>query len=299
MPPVTTTLTTVSPKSSKPRKPQHMSPTQVARRAAAAEARKARVRKRWAIASALLVAVLLVGVFAVVGGDDDPASVDSGTSTSLGPATSTTASPGALAPVPAGLSISGDTPCPKADGSSPRTSSFAKAPPMCIDPARRYTAVFDTTEGPIEVALDAAATPGTVNNFVVLSRYHYYDGSAVHRTDTSIDILQGGAPSTQSASDPGPGYTIADEGTTDRHYAEGDLVMARTGAPNSAGAQYFFVAGPKASALDSTGTYVTFGKVSAGLDVVKAILALHQAGGSLGGAPSRPVIVSSVTINES
>ena len=33
------------------------------------------------------------------------------------------------------------------------------------------------------------------------------------RTDTSIDIIQGGSPHTQDTSDPGPGYTIKDEGT--------------------------------------------------------------------------------------
>ena len=35
--------------------------------------------------------------------------------------------------------------------------------------------------------------------------------------------------------------------------------MARTSAPNSAGAQYFFCAGASCSNLNSQGTYVTFG----------------------------------------
>lgn len=291
----------MSPKSDKPRKPNKPTTAQLARRASAAEAKRAKARRRWAFASAVLVATLLLGVVAVnMGGDDDSTEVDT-SSDDTTDVTRATVPPSVTspAPVPSGLSITGDTPCPSADGSSARTSTFAKPPPAdCTDPSRRYVAVFETTEGRIEVALDAAGVPGTVNNFVVLSRYHYYDGSAIHRTDPSIDIIQGGAPTTQNASDPGPGYTIADEGTTDRHYAEGDLVMARTGAPNSAGAQFFFVAGPNAAALDAQGTYVTFGKVTAGLDVVKAILGLHQAGGSLGGAPSRPVIVNSVTITE-
>ena len=170
---------------------------------------------------------------------------------------------------------------------------------MCTAIFKKYTATFDTTEGKIVVDLDMAKTPSTVNNFVVLSRYHYYDGSAIFRTDTSIDIIQGGGPSTQSPSDPGPGYTIPDEGGKFT-YSAGDLVMARTGAPNSAGAQFFFVAGPKASALDSQGTYVTFGKVTQGLDVVQKILGLNQDDPSsgLGGAPKRVVTVKSVTITE-
>jgi len=81
-------------------------------------------------------------------------------------------------------------------------------------------------------------------------------------------------------------------------YSEGDLVMARASAPNSAGAQWFFVAGPNASALDAQGTYVTFGKVTEGLDIGKNILAL-AGGGTDGQTPTRPVTVDSVTIQES
>src|SRR2546423_115154 len=91
--------------------------------------------------------------------------------------------PAALTPVPAGAKLAGDPACPNADGSSPRTTSFEKPPPMCIDPSKTYKATFQTNKGNIEVALDTKDTPGTVNNFVFLARYHYYDASAIHRTD--------------------------------------------------------------------------------------------------------------------
>ena len=68
----------------------------------------------------------------------------------------------------AGASITGETPCPPADGSAERTTSFEQAPPMCIDPAKTYTATLETTEGDIVIELDAANAPETVNNFVVL-----------------------------------------------------------------------------------------------------------------------------------
>jgi cyclophilin family peptidyl-prolyl cis-trans isomerase len=215
-----------------------------------------------------------------------------------GTTATTAAPPPTAAPVPAGAKITGVTPCPKADGSSPRTSLFAKAPPNCLDPGKSYTATFNTTEGKIVVALDTKTTPITANNFIVLSRYRFYDGSAIFRTDTSIDILQGGGPTTQSPSDPGPGYTIQDEGAPPRHYKAGDLVMARTSAPNSAGSEFFLVAGPKASNLDSQGTYVTFGSVTTGLDVVKKIEGLSVGAGQLGGAPSRVVTIKTLTITE-
>jgi cyclophilin family peptidyl-prolyl cis-trans isomerase len=214
--------------------------------------------------------------------------------------TTTAATPVSVPPAPGpGASIAGPTPCPAADGSSPRTTSFAEPPPTCIDPAKTYTATFDTTAGTITVELDAARMPSTTNNFVVLARYHYYDGTAIFRTDPSIDILQGGSPTTNSASDPGPGYTIPDEGGPFT-YTEGQLVMARTQEPNSSGAQFFMTAGPKVSTLDAQGTYLVFGRITTGLDVVQKILASHVADptSGLGGAPNPPVIVNTVTITE-
>ena len=200
--------------------------------------------------------------------------------------------------------------CPPPDGSGPRYFDFDGPQPMCIDPGARYAAVFDTSEGEMRFELTAADTPGTVNNFVTLARWGYYHHTLLFRTDPSIDIIQGGSPHTNSASDPGPGYTIPDEPAFDvdsgtgqlsgpYRYEPGQLVMARSAGPDSAGAQFFITTGPNASRLDSQGTYVVFGSTdAAGLAVAQSIIGLHVAGGSLGGEPSRPVIVRSVTIEE-
>jgi peptidyl-prolyl cis-trans isomerase B (cyclophilin B) len=180
---------------------------------------------------------------------------------------------------------------------------------MCIDPAQSHVAVFDTSEGEIRVTLDTENTPGTTNNFVTLARWGYYDGTTIHRTDPSIDIIQGGSPRTEDAGDPGPGYTIADEPQFDTstgqltgpyRYVPGQLVMARTGAPDSASAQYFFTTGPNAALLDGQGIYVVFGETDdGGLAVLQEIIGLHEPGGALGGAPSRTVTINSVTIEVS
>jgi cyclophilin family peptidyl-prolyl cis-trans isomerase len=199
--------------------------------------------------------------------------------------------------------VKGATPCPKADGSSPRTLKFAQAPPLCIDPAKTYTAHVSTSDGDFDVALDTKKTPNTANNWVVLSRYHYYDNTTITRIDNSIEILQTGSPNTETISDPGPGYTIKDEGTGFA-YTPGDVVMARKGEADSASAQYFLVYGAKAAALNGQGTYVTFGHVSgAGLDVLKKIGALYQACPAndptcLGGRPSHKVTIKTITITE-
>jgi len=172
--------------------------------------------------------------------------------------------------------------------------TMASAPEFTIDTSTIYRVTIATPKGDIVMDLDPRIAPNTVNNFVTLSRYKYYDGTVIFRTDTSIDIIQGGGLTNTDD----PGYTIADEGSGYK-YVEGDLAMARTGEPNSAGGQWFFVAGPKASALDGQGTYVNFAKVTSGLDVVKNILALSSGSGALGGVPSRNVVINSVTITES
>jgi len=280
-----------------------------ARAAAMRAARKRRATRNRFVAGGLIVA-LVVGLVALLiahstGGSKSASS------------TTTTAQVPTAAPVTGGQSLTGATPCPKADGSSPRTGHFAQAPPLCIDPTKHYTATFNTSQGAIAVALDTTTTPNTTNNFVVLSLYHYYDGSSFDRIDQSLDIIQGGSPATQTIADPGPGYTIKDEPaskfTTDSSgnlhgpftYAPGDLVMARGASANSASAQYFFVTGPNAaSGLNSQGTYVVFGKVTTGLSILQNIEKnMYEACPStdqtcLGGVPSQVVLVRSINITE-
>ena len=167
----------------------------------------------------------------------------------------------------------------------------------CIDTSIPHTAVLDTSRGVVRVALDVTNTPGTVNSFVNLARFGYYDDTLIHRSAPSIGIVQGGSPKTNSAADPGPGYTLWDEGTGFT-YRPGQLVMARTPQPNSAGAQYFFAITPDAGLLDGQGTYVVFGDVLEGLDVLEEILASHadDPENPGGGAPDPPVVVNSVSI---
>ena len=199
--------------------------------------------------------------------------------------------------------------CPPADGAAEPRLEFTEPQPLCIDPDRDHVAVFDTSEGEIRVELDTGSVPGTVNNFATLARWGYYDDTLLFRTDPSIAIIQGGSPHTNSASDPGPGYTIRDEPAFEvgpdgtpigpYRYRPGQLVMARSFGINSASAQFFFTTGDEAALLDGQGTYVVFGSTDdAGLEILRSIIDLHVPGGSLGGAPSRDVTISSVTIEE-
>jgi peptidyl-prolyl cis-trans isomerase B (cyclophilin B) len=205
--------------------------------------------------------------------------------------------------------VYGSGECPAPDGSDGPQLAFTEPQPLCIDPSGDYVAVLDTSEGEIRIDLDTESVPGTVNNFATLARWGYYDNTLLFRTDPSIAIIQGGSPHTNSPADPGPGYTIRDEPaftlgasgapTGPYRYVPGQIVMARSGGVNAGSAQFFFTTGPEASLLDGQGTYVVFGTTDdEGLAILQSIIALHEPGGNLGGAPSRDVTINSVTIEE-
>src|SRR5664279_3642977 len=109
-----------------------------------------------------------------------------------------------------GATLTGDTPCPALDGSSARTTRFAKAPGTCIDATKSYTATLHTTKGSMVVTLDAADAPKNVNNFVVLSLYHFYDGTPFFRLVKDF-AAQFGDPSTHPSNAARFGYDIPDE----------------------------------------------------------------------------------------
>jgi len=178
---------------------------------------------------------------------------------------------------------------PATDGSSPKTQRFDSPPPMIIDPAKRYTAEVTTNKGTLTVALDPVAAPKTVNNFVFLSRFHYYDGIVFHRIIPGF-MCQGGDP--EGTGRGGPGYRFDDELPAPGRYEIGSLAMANAG-PNTNGSQFFIVSGRDGVSLPPS--YSLFGKVVKGLDILTAI----EAVGSRSGTPSEDVVIESVTITES
>jgi cyclophilin family peptidyl-prolyl cis-trans isomerase len=267
--------------------PGHHRPVGHARIEAAKKAREQAERRRrrrplYLGITAAVVVLVVAGIF-LVKPDNSPTVTADSTATTTPPPTTFAYGTGACAPASPPIPPTVDF---------PGTNGFQS----CIDPAAHYTATFATSAGPVVVDLNTAGTPGTVNNFVQLAGYGYYDGTKLFRTDTSIGIIQGGAPHTNNPSDPGPGFTIPDEGGPFT-YTPGLLVMARTAQPNSAGSQFFLTVDAKSSALDAQGTYVVFGTVTQGLDVLQKILASNVEGtGGLGGAPSPEVTVTGVTI---
>ena len=177
---------------------------------------------------------------------------------------------------------------PATDGSSPKTQSFRELPPMVIDPAKRYTATMETNKGTIVFALDAAGAPATVNNFVFLSRYHFYDDVVFHRIIPGF-VVQGGDPTGTGTG--GPGYRFEDELPKPGRYEIGSLAMANAG-PNTNGSQFFIISGLSGAQLPPL--YALFGKAVSGLEVIAAL----EAVGTPAGRTTETVKMLSVTITE-
>lgn len=267
-------------------KQQRHKASKAARREQIRLAQERRRKKNRFIALVVIIG-LLGGLFLAISltGDDGTDVATDSTSTTK-PDTSTSSTMKAVDPV-----------CPKADGSSEKQMNFTKAPGMCIDPAKSYTATMKTSKGVIELALDAKLAPKTVNNFVFLSRYHYYDGLTFHRVVPGF-VIQGGDPTGTGSG--GPGYQFEDELPKPEDYKAGGLAMANSG-PGTNGSQFFILESDDAAktlvqAVQGKANYSLFGQVTQGLDVVKAIIALADASTQ---KTSETVFIESVTIKES
>jgi cyclophilin family peptidyl-prolyl cis-trans isomerase len=177
-------------------------------------------------------------------------------------------------------------PFPALDGSAPVTQKFDQSPEMGIDTAKRYTATMSTSMGDMVIALDAINAPITVNNFVFLAGYHYYDGVIFHRIINSF-VCQGGDPTGTGTG--GPGYRFQDEPVKQR-YQLGSVAMANAG-PNTNGSQFFLISGPSGVGLPPQ--YNHFGQIVKGLEVLEAMQNVET---DRSDRPRTPVVINSVTI---
>jgi cyclophilin family peptidyl-prolyl cis-trans isomerase len=150
-------------------------------------------------------------------------------------------------------------------------------------------ATLETNHGTITAEIFADVAPKTAGNFLDLARKVYYDGLTFHRVIDGF-MIQGGCPDGTGRG--GPGYTIPDEFAPGlAHGDEGMFSMANAG-PNTGGSQ-FFITLAATPWLD--GKHAIFGKVTAGMDVVRAIGKVPT---RLGDQPREPVVMSKVEITE-
>lgn len=143
-------------------------------------------------------------------------------------------------------------------------------------PASAPVVRMATTRGVILIKLYPKDAPVSCANFEKLVKKGFYNGLTFHRiTDLGAPgtskIVQGGDPAGNGSG--GPGYTIKGEFKSNgvpnplTHIA-GAVAMARTGAPDSAGSQFYICVNP-VHFLD--GSYAVFGQVIKGLDVANRL----------------------------
>jgi cyclophilin family peptidyl-prolyl cis-trans isomerase len=250
-----------------------------AKAAAARAAQRRRSSRRRAVGGGAAV-VVVVGIIALLIGTSTSKTKKPATTTTTAAATATTA----LHPT----AKYGTTPCPKPDGSSPRTEKFTSPFGQCLDPGKTYTASMVTDAGTMQISFDTKDAPATVNNFVALARSHFYDGLSFHRVIPSF-VDQGGDPLGTGAG--GPGYTFADELPAAGAYKVGSLAMANSG-PNTNGSQFFIIVGAQGAQLPPQ--YSLFGMVTSGIDVAHKI----EADGTQGGTPKVVHKIVTVTVAE-
>ena len=248
---------------------------------------KRKVRKN--IIRALTVVGVIVAVVVII-------RVSGGTTSSSPAPTETTAvvdlGEETTAPTLEGREITGDTPCPAADMTETRVAKFEKAPPMCLVDGETYTAIVLTNKGELSIVLDPAKAPLATNNFVVLARYKYFDGTKCHRAITDF-VVQCGDPTATGTG--GPGYKFADELPAQGEYKIGSIAMANSG-PNTNGSQFFIISGENGATLNPD--YTLFGQVTEGLDqTIPAMNAASNPDPAANGVPpTEDLIINSVTI---
>jgi cyclophilin family peptidyl-prolyl cis-trans isomerase len=167
------------------------------------------------------------------------------------------------------------------------------------------TATMSTSLGDFTVELYADKMPITTGNFIKLAKSGFYDGLHFHRVIDGF-MIQFGCPHSRDPNSPRAGTGNGPDGTIEDEHPEGaklsnepgTLSMANTGRPNSGSCQFFintvhnayldwFTAGPS--------KHPVFGKITAGMDVVKKIEKTPTAPGD---KPKTPVQMVKVTINE-
>jgi len=200
------------------------------------------------------------------------------------------AEPGAapIATLPAAATLPAS--CAPADGSAAQQREFAAGPPMCLENGKSYRATFETNHGTFTILLRPDIAPNTVNSFVNLARYHYFDGTTCHRAIMGF-VVQCGDPTATGTG--GPGYEFDDELALIEPYRIGSIAMANAG-PNTQGSQFFIITGDNGAALPPQ--YTLFGQVDD--DDLAVVVALDAVSNPADGPPLQPIDIVRVTIIE-
>ena len=233
------------------------------------------------IRTSRLLSLTVAGLLVLAACGDDSSSTDQPAGTGQpGTSEGLTPEPGAILP----------DGCAAADGSAAKQQQFTAAPPMCLQPGKTYTATIETNNGTLHVTLRNDIAPNTVNSFVNLARFHYFDGTTCHRAIQGF-VVQCGDPTATGSG--GPGYEFADELKDIEPYRIGSVAMANRG-PDTNGSQFFIITGDDGARLPPN--YALFGQVID--DDLGVVATLDGISNPADGPPLQPIDIVKVTIDE-
>ena len=181
--------------------------------------------------------------------------------------------------------------CREEPAPQPKNVEKGRPPRLELDSDKQYSAVVATSCGSFTIELDVQNSPKTAASFVSLARDGFYDGLGFHRIVPGF-VVQGGDPRGDGTGD--PGYKTREAPPDDVAYTEGVVAMAKGGTepPGTAGSQFFVVTGTDSNL---PAEYAVLGKVVSGIENVKA---MEDLASTEDGPPTRPIVMSSVKIEE-
>jgi cyclophilin family peptidyl-prolyl cis-trans isomerase len=163
--------------------------------------------------------------------------------------------------------------------------------------ADSQVAVIETADyGRIVIELYPNIAPQMVERFKKLINEKFYDGTAIHRIDPNLGIIQGGDPLTKGGDSAvwGTGnspYPDVPAEFSDIPYERGTLGAARTNDINTANCQWFITL-KKQPAFDQK--YTVFGRVIDGIKNAEIIMGAPVQTGSE--RPSDKILITSITL---
>ncbi len=133
-------------------------------------------------------------------------------------------------------------------------------------PAKSYTVILDTTQGPVAVEVDPSLAPNGAKRFYELVRAKYFNGARFYRVVPNFVVQWGAAgdPAVTKKWD----VNIVDDAVKASN-TRGTVTFAATGQPNSRSTHLFINLGDNAR-LDAMG-FAPIGHVTSGMDAVDRI----------------------------
>lgn len=218
-------------------------------------------------------------------------------STSTSTSTSTSAAAGSATGT-AAAGGSGTSGCHTVAVPAPKRAQHLPPPKLKLDTHRTYTVTVVTNCGTFAFTLDVKQSPKTSASMYYLVKRGFFDGLTFHRVAAGF-VIQGGDPVGNGTG--GPGYSVVEAPPQNTQYVRGDVAMAKTQTDprGASGSQFFVVTGANVTqSAGLTPDYALAGKVVSGLAVAEKIgsLPTNPPGD---GAPTPPVVMSSVTVSTS